>query len=806
MLEEENMNIDMYFIIVLSTFIVGIESLILFLQYTSIKEKEEKSSLFWWTLSSLFYLLSYITGYFRNTTFLGYFAIILNNFFSLGAAVAIYIGTVKYYKEYSLKKWHFIYTGIAVLISAYYSVINYNLQIRSINFSIFIAILSLMTATVIYKNCDFKSKISKLLFLLMITHGLFYSFRTITYFLNPDKGLFTASSINKFTSIEFLLFSIMLTFCYVLMLNFKLTAKILEDKKNLEMIINTNPEILLITRKVDGKIVMANDILTKKLGYLKEEILGKTTLELNIWKNKEIREEFVKNKDILENIELEVSKKNGENLMCLISSNIIKMMGEDHIVSILRDITERKELEIKLEENEDFLSDIIENNPALIYAKNVEGKYKLVNRTWENLIGMESENVIGKTDLELFGKDVAENVAKADNIVLNGESALEKEEILKDSNETRYFLSNKFPIRNKDKVINGICGISLEITEQKKSEERIKDLLEQLEIEKKYAQMNSVTDGLTRINNRRYFDDILRREFYNLKRNGLPLSMILMDIDYFKKYNDSYGHQGGDECLKSVAQAVKNSIHRETDTVARYGGEEFAVIPPNTDKYGARELAEKIRNSIESLNVPHNSSLISDKVTMSLGVATAYKKNLSFPEQIISFADEALYKAKEKGRNRVEFSESLYQLESKTDLVTLTWNRVDESGSHLIDGQHKTLLEDSNHLITALINRDSKEVCARHLDKLIEDIKIHFRDEEKIFLKTKYPYAKNHIISHNNLIKKAEILRNKNYPIPPNLGEVVSFVIYDVVAQHLAIEDKGYFPYISEDIKDANKQ
>ena len=120
----------------------------------------------------------------------------------------------------------------------------------------------------------------------------------------------------------------------------------------------------------------------------------------------------------------------------------------------------------------------------------------------------------------------------------------------------------------------------MEITEQKKAEERIKDLLEQLEIEKKYAQMNSVTDGLTRINNRRYFDDILRREFYNLKRNGLPLSMILMDIDYFKKYNDSYGHQGGDECLKSVAQAVKNSIHRETDTVARYGGEEFAVILP----------------------------------------------------------------------------------------------------------------------------------------------------------------------------------------------------------------------------------
>jgi len=133
--------------------------------------------------------------------------------------------------------------------------------------------------------------------------------------------------------------------------------------------------------------------------------------------------------------------------------------------------------------------------------------------------------------------------------------------------------------------------------------------------------------------------------------------------------------------------------------------------------------------------------------------------------------------------------------------VTLTWNRVDESGSHLIDGQHKTLLEDSNHLITALINRESKEECTKLLDKLIEDIKTHFKDEEEIFLKTKYPHAKNHIISHKNLIIKAEFLRNKNYGVRPNLEDVVAFVIYDGIAQHLALEDKGYFPYISENFK-----
>jgi len=160
-----------------------------------------------------------------------------------------------------------------------------------------------------------------------------------------------------------------------------------------------------------------------------------------------------------------------------------------------------------------------------------------------------------------------------------------------------------------------------------------------------------------------------------------------------------------------------------------------------------------------------------------------------------------LYNAKEKGRNRIEFSESLCKLENKTDLVKLTWNRGDESGNNLIDEQHKNLLESGNKLITALINKESNEICTNYLDKLIKDIKIHFKDEEEIFLKTKYPEAESHIISHENLIKKAESLRNKKYPIGLNLGEVVSFIIYEVIAQHLAIEDKGYFPYISEGIE-----
>jgi len=159
-------------------------------------------------------------------------------------------------------------------------------------------------------------------------------------------------------------------------------------------------------------------------------------------------------------------------------------------------------------------------------------------------------------------------------------------------------------------------------------------------------------DGLTQVGNRRCFDERMQIEWDRLCRDSQPLSLILFDIDYFKRYNDCYGHQMGDDCLTAIAQTVKHALARPADVIARYGGEEFVVILPNTDVKGAFMVAEKIRLEVTNLDIPHQKSDISDIVTISLGVASVLPNSMQEPAILIKQADIALYQAKQQGRNR----------------------------------------------------------------------------------------------------------------------------------------------------------
>lgn len=161
-------------------------------------------------------------------------------------------------------------------------------------------------------------------------------------------------------------------------------------------------------------------------------------------------------------------------------------------------------------------------------------------------------------------------------------------------------------------------------------------------------------DGLTDINNRRRFDEILETEWHRTMRESAALSLIMIDIDFFKKYNDLYGHASGDDCLRAVAQALKKSIKRASDNVARYGGEEFAVILPGTDNESAAMIAERIRSSVESLKIPHGQNKGNDYVTISLGVATVFPLQNTNPLMLIKAADRFLYQAKDEGKNCVK--------------------------------------------------------------------------------------------------------------------------------------------------------
>jgi|GEM_PF-5269246 len=158
-------------------------------------------------------------------------------------------------------------------------------------------------------------------------------------------------------------------------------------------------------------------------------------------------------------------------------------------------------------------------------------------------------------------------------------------------------------------------------------------------------------DGLTGIPNRRFFDEIFESEARRALRSHKQISILLCDIDYFKNYNDSQGHLKGDECLKQVAQTIENNLKRSGEFVARFGGEEFVAVLSDTQKEDAQQAAENLRQAIWNLNIPHRTSKVADRVTISIGVSTMKMQSLKTCQLLLTCADEALYKAKEQGRN-----------------------------------------------------------------------------------------------------------------------------------------------------------
>ena len=166
----------------------------------------------------------------------------------------------------------------------------------------------------------------------------------------------------------------------------------------------------------------------------------------------------------------------------------------------------------------------------------------------------------------------------------------------------------------------------------------------------------SFTDSLTGIANRRRFDEMLEVEYERHCRKRSTLAVILLDIDFFKNFNDEYGHVGGDECLRQVGQALSKCVNRSSDLVARYGGEEFACLLPETGRNGVMVIAERVRHAIEELRIPHRRSDVSAFVTVSLGAVAVHRNSGKTALDIMRKADELLYRAKRNGRNRVALS------------------------------------------------------------------------------------------------------------------------------------------------------
>ncbi|MGP0170859.1 sensor domain-containing diguanylate cyclase [Pseudomonas sp. NCHU5208] len=188
---------------------------------------------------------------------------------------------------------------------------------------------------------------------------------------------------------------------------------------------------------------------------------------------------------------------------------------------------------------------------------------------------------------------------------------------------------------------------------ERELEQRVQERTQELQVLNQRLENLSMTDALTGIGNRRQFDAMLAQQWHQAQRNATPLALAVLDVDWFKPYNDLYGHPLGDACLRQIAQALEATLGRSTDFVARYGGEEFVFLAPMTDLAGALQRAEQLIAAVRALNLPHSGSPYG-QVTLSIGVAVMQATPQHDRQQLLERADAALYRAKQRGRNRVE--------------------------------------------------------------------------------------------------------------------------------------------------------
>ena len=299
----------------------------------------------------------------------------------------------------------------------------------------------------------------------------------------------------------------------------------------------------------------------------------------------------------------------------------------------------------------------------LLFAKSANEAYEVLG------VGKEAQSEVEIRKVDLILMDVAmpgidgieacslikenKNICDIPVVMVTALDEIKLLEVALDKGALDYIAKPFNKIELLARIRSGL-RLKKEVDRRKERERKLVETTKELEEANKSLKRLSSLDGLTGVANRRSFDERIELEWARAMRNAQPLALIMIDIDYFKPYNDRYGHQAGDDCLKKVASMITSTIHRAGDLAVRYGGEEFAVLLPDTNMEGAIGIAEKIRAGVEGMQIEHCGSKNNNFLTISLGVASKIPVKMEKFAPLIKAADKVLYIAKKEGRNRVK--------------------------------------------------------------------------------------------------------------------------------------------------------
>jgi diguanylate cyclase (GGDEF)-like protein/PAS domain S-box-containing protein len=411
--------------------------------------------------------------------------------------------------------------------------------------------------------------------------------------------------------------------------------KVLEDEKNtLETIFETNIDGIAIL-DLNSNFLKFNSAYLKMTGFTRDELMSKNCLDLTVDDDYEKAKSAVSEvmeKGIVKNFEKRCIIKGGGTIDVNLSMAL--MPDKKTILISAKDISQLKEKDRQIKE---YLHLIDEN--ILSSSTDLDGKITFVSNAFCEMTGYSKQELIGQTHSIIKHPDTPESLFKElwDTIVAGKIFKGDMQGSKKDG--TSYWTNVSIsPIYDKEHNKTGYTAIRHDISDKK--------LIEEI----------SIKDPLTNIYNRRYFNEIIPKVLKSSKRDNSLFNFIMIDIDHFKKYNDTYGHQMGDEVLVDVTSAIKNSLNRADDYCFRLGGEEFGVFFKSDTQENSYKIADRIRTNVEELKIKHSKSTTSNFVTISLGLISKNANDIKDLQELYKQADELLYKAKEQGRNRVVVS------------------------------------------------------------------------------------------------------------------------------------------------------